>query len=166
VLIEKDATMASAYLNRLSHIMRFMLYETKTEKISFQKELEYIEKYIELQKIRTANANYVNYTVKGTGENLQITPMLFIPFIENAFKHAENRKIDNGIEIHFEVVGGKIIFECNNTCRSNDELLQEYNGLGNELMTKRLQLLYPDKHQLSINRTPTTYKVKLEINCE
>ena len=61
VLIAKDAMLASSYLNKLSDIMRFMLYETKTEKIALEKELSYIEKYIALQKIRTSNLNYVNY---------------------------------------------------------------------------------------------------------
>ena len=61
--------------------MRFMLFETKAEKIALTKELSYIEKYIELQKIRTTNSNYVKYEVKGDAGNLQIEPMLFIPFI-------------------------------------------------------------------------------------
>jgi two-component system LytT family sensor kinase len=92
VLIQKDPAKASEYLNKLSDIMRFMLYETKTEKIPLSKELAYIDKYIELQKIRTSNANYINYKVEGNATNLLIEPMLFIPFMENAFKHAENKK--------------------------------------------------------------------------
>lgn len=92
MLITKDAPSASVYLNKLSDIMRFMLYETKTEKIPLTKELTYIEKFIELQKIRTTNPHYINYTVNGDATNVLIPPMLFIPFIENAFKHAENKK--------------------------------------------------------------------------
>ena len=65
VLILKNATKASNYLNKLSDIMRFMLFETKTDKILLSKEIEYIDKYIALQKIRTANSNYVNFRVKG-----------------------------------------------------------------------------------------------------
>lgn len=92
VLIEKDAAKASVYLNKLSDIMRFMLYETKTEKITLVKELAYIEKYIDLQKIRTAKPESINYLVNGEAKNLMIEPMLFIPFIENAFKHSESVK--------------------------------------------------------------------------
>ena len=99
VLIEKDAVKASAYLNKLSDIMRFMLYETKEERTPLKQELTYIEKYIDLQRIRTSNPNYVNYNVEGKPDNLVIAPMLFIPFIENAFKHAENKKIENAINI-------------------------------------------------------------------
>lgn len=68
VLITKDAVRASEYLNKLSDIMRFMLYETKPAKISLSKELIYIEKFIELQKIRTTNAHYINYSLKGDPE--------------------------------------------------------------------------------------------------
>ena len=71
----KDAAEASNYLNKLSDILRFMLYETKTDKILLEKELEYIEKYIELQKIRTLNASYVNFNVTGLPGNKTIAPM-------------------------------------------------------------------------------------------
>ncbi|MBL0357462.1 MAG: histidine kinase [Chitinophagaceae bacterium] len=166
VLIERDAVKASAYLNKLSHIMRFMLYETKTEKITLQKELEYIGQYIELQKIRSANPNYIDYSVKGSNQQLMITPMLFIPFIENAFKHSESRKLHNAVCIHFDIKGSLILFECENAQGSSTHLEQEYKGLGNELIQKRLMLLYPGKHTLTTNATPVTYNVKLEINCE
>ncbi|HTF28415.1 MAG TPA: histidine kinase, partial [Flavitalea sp.] len=86
-LIIKDAVEASNYLNKLSDIMRFMLYETMADKILLSQEIEYIEKYIALQKIRTANLNYVHFEVFGIIGNRFIAPMVFIPFIENAFKH-------------------------------------------------------------------------------
>ncbi len=72
-----------------------MLFETKTDSILLLKEIEYIDKYIELQKIRTANENYVSYSVTGLPKNHTIAPMIFIPFIENAFKHATNEKLEN-----------------------------------------------------------------------
>jgi two-component system LytT family sensor kinase len=90
-LILTDAVAASDYLNKLSDIMRFILYETKTDKILLAKEIEYIEKYIDLQKIRTANENYVQLTISGHAGYKYIAPMVFIPFIENAFKHATNK---------------------------------------------------------------------------
>ncbi len=74
-----------------------MLFETKTDSILLLKEIEYIDKYIELQKIRTANENYVSYSVTGSPKNHTIAPMIFIPFIENAFKHATNKKLENAI---------------------------------------------------------------------
>jgi LytS/YehU family sensor histidine kinase len=99
-LILKDAVAASDYLNKLSDIMRFMLYETKADKIFLSKEIEYIDKYIALQKIRTANENHVHFAVTGIPGNKLIAPMVFIPFIENAFKHTNNKKLENAITIN------------------------------------------------------------------
>src|ERR1044071_687955 len=92
VLIAKDSAKASEYLNKLSGILRYMIYETRNEKISLAGELDYIEKYLELQKIRTANPDYVNFQISGEANNLKIAPMILFPFIENAFKHTENKK--------------------------------------------------------------------------
>ncbi len=163
VMISKDATQASIYLNKLSDIMRFMLYETKTEMIPLIKELSYIEKYIDLQKIRTSNANYVFYVVKGDSANLMIAPMLFIPFIENAFKHTENKKLDNAINIKIFITKEKIIFDCENKFSEDLQKKSDQSGLGNELIEKRLMLLYPNKHSLEVSALKKTYKVKLTI---
>ena len=163
-LIAKDAASASAYLNKLSDIMRFMLYETKTEKIPLTKELTYIEKFIELQKIRTTNLHYVNYSVKGDASNLMIPPMLFIPFIENAFKHTENKKEENAINIHLDISKDKIIFKCENNYNPHSQTIQDGNGLGSELIKKRLSLLYPEKHTLVITNNNELYKVELTLS--
>lgn len=136
VLISKDATRASAYLNKLSDIMRFMLYETKPVKINLYKELTYIEKFIELQKIRTTNEHYINYSIKGDPANFMIPPMLLICFIENAFKHAENKKVENAINIHLDIEKEKLVFECENAYNENTKITLEQNGLGSDLIKK------------------------------
>ena len=102
-LLLNSPELASQYLNKLSDILRFMLFETKTDKIPLSKEIAYIEKYIELQKIRTSNSNFVNLAIKGDISNHTIPAMLFIPFIENAFKHVSNKKTDNAINITLEI---------------------------------------------------------------
>lgn len=163
VLINKDATRASEYLNKLSDIMRFMLYETKPTKIPLNKELTYIEKFIELQKIRTTNPHYINYTVKGDETNFMIPPMLLIPFIENAFKHAENKKAENAININLDIEHGKLVFKCENSYNQNTQMKQEHSGLGGELIKKRLALLYPDKHKLTITNNNELYNVELSL---
>jgi sensor histidine kinase YesM len=164
VLIQKDAIKASEYLNKLSDIMRFMLYETKGDKIELSKELTYIEKYIELQKIRSSNPTYVNYVLEGNANNLLIEPMLFIPFIENAFKHTENKSLENAIKIKITIHKEMIIFECENKFPVNSIHKSEQNGLGNGLIEKRLQLLYPTNHTLEITTSDNVYKVKLTLN--
>jgi two-component system, LytTR family, sensor kinase len=163
VLIEKDAAKASAYLNKLSGILRFMLYETKTEKIPLANELTYIEKYLDLQKIRTSNPDYIKYTVEGNAGNHMIAPMLFIPFIENAFKHAENKKTETAIDIRFVIEKDSLIFNCENKYNAVPPVKPDHSGLGNELIQRRLALLYPGKHSLQVTNKNGTYRVKLTL---
>ena len=163
-LIIKDAVEASNYLNKLSDIMRFMLYETMADKILLSQEIEYIEKYIALQKIRTANVNYIHFTVSGDIGNKFIAPMIFIPFIENAFKHTTNKKLENAITVNILITDKKIKMVCENKFDSKPKVQSMDSGLGNELIQKRLQLIYPDKHLLEINKNNELYSVHLTIN--
>lgn len=164
VLIGIDPAKASMYLNKLSDIMRFMLYETKAEKIPLDKELQYIGKYLELQKIRTANPDYIACTLTGATHNIMLPPMLFIPFIENACKHAMPQKSGTGIDITLHIEKDKIIFDCRNQFVADQKQEMYAGGLGNTLMRKRLELLYPGRHQLLLTQEQGTYTVKLVLN--
>lgn len=162
-LILKDPVEASNYLNKLSEIMRFMLYETKADRILLSKEIEYIEKYIALQKIRTANENYANFSVTGSIGNKEIAPMVFIPFIENAFKHANNKKIKNAITINIIIKDESLQLICENKFDPKSTVRENYGGLGNELIQKRLSLIYEGKHTLEMHKTNDLYSVNLTI---
>ncbi len=164
VLILKNAKEASNYLNKLSEIMRFMLFETKTEEILLSKEIRYIEEYIALQRIRTANASYVNFQINGEAQQKKIAPMVFIPFIENAFKHTTNKKLDNAINIHIDIEKEKVQLLCENKFDPHRKPQDGDNGLGNELIQKRLHLIYPQQHQLELVRQDDLYSVQLTIN--
>lgn len=166
VLILKNATEASEYLNKLSHIMRFMLYETKSDSIPLAKEMEYIQKYVELQKIRTANSTYVHFEITGEPRNKNIAPMVFIPFIENAFKHTTNKKTENAIHIRINIDELVTRFECRNRFNPETKTHQEHAGLGNGLIKKRLDLIYPEKHSLETTIIDEVYQVTLTINHE
>jgi len=163
-LILKDQLEASNYLNKLSDIMRFMLYETKPDKILLSKEIEYIEKYIALQKIRTANIDYVHFAVTGAIGSKLIAPMIFIPFIENAFKHVNNKKIKNAISIDIFIRAHHIQLICENKFDPKFSVKLADSGLGNDLMEKRLNLIYPDKHILEVHKKDDIYSVNLTIN--
>jgi two-component system, LytTR family, sensor kinase len=162
-LIIKDPVQASAYLNKLSDIMRFMLYETNADKILLSKEIEYIEKYIALQKIRTTNKNYVHFSIIGIIGNKQIAPMVFIPFIENAFKHANNKKLENAITVNIIIKEESFQLICENKFDLKQTDQKTYSGLGNELIKKRLNLIYEGNHTLEINKTNDLYSVNLTI---
>ena len=162
-LILKDAVAASDYLNKLSDIMRFILYETKGDKILLSKEIEYIDKYIALQKIRTANEHYVHFSVTGVIDNRTIAPMVFIPFIENAFKHANNKKIENAITVKILIKDKTIQLICENKFDPNVKSQETIGGLGNELIVKRLNLIYGVNHTLEVHKTNELYSINLMI---
>jgi len=164
VLITKDSARASEYLNKLSDILRYMVYKTKTEKIPLADELNYIEKYLALQKIRASNPDYINFEISGSAGNLTIAPMILFPFIENAFKHTENKKSSDAINIKILIEEKKFVFECENMYRKNLQIKRGDGGLGNELIEKRLMLLYPGKHRLEVEKDEQVYKVKLSLD--
>lgn len=161
-LILRDSVAASDYLNKLSDIIRFVLYETREDKIHLSKEIEYLEKYIALQRIRTSNETYVHFSVTGNIGDRQIAPMIFVPFIENAFKHTTNKKTENAITINITIEDDSIRLTCENKYDPK-AVPQTPGGLGNELIRKRLGLIYPDKHKLEVNDDNELYRVNLVI---
>lgn len=166
VLIEQNAQKASTYLKKLSDILRFMLYDTREEEIPLVQELEYIRKFIDLQNIRTANEEFVSYEVRGEPEGLYIAPMVFIPFIENAFKHTINKKIINAVVISIDVKKDdlQVIFFCRNVVDKEGSVPAVKSGLGIELIKQRLQLLYGDRHSLVFSAGNDQYTVSLKID--
>jgi len=164
VLIEKEPVKASAYLKKLSDILRFTLYESPSETIPLDKEAGYINQYIELQRIRTNNSDFVSFNIKGDTGNMQIAPMLFIPFIENAFKHCTNKKLNKAIAISIQATENVVTFNCSNAYDADGIAVHEKSGLGLGLIRSRLELLYPDKYQLDIDKTADRFTVNLSVN--
>ncbi len=166
VLIRRDPDRASLYLLELSDIMRYMLYEAKKGKVFFEKEIHYIKKYIDLQKIRTSNRDFVKLDLKGTFNGVLVEPMLLMPFIENAFKHAENKREGNVIEIEISGSEKSIEFSCKNSYLPDTGMKDEFSGLGNELIKKRMNLLFPGKHELVISDANEIFHVLLKIDLD
>ena len=166
VLIMKEPAKASEYLKKLSEILRFMLYETGIEKILLSKEIEYIRKYIDLQKIRTANQDFVKFEITGDPEGKLVAPMIFIHFIENAFKFASNKKIDSAVNISFNISDNKLSFLCSNHKSISEELLAEKNGLGINLIKQKLELIYRNNYNLQIKDENNWFSVNLEIQLD
>ncbi|GAB3318575.1 sensor histidine kinase [Larkinella ripae] len=163
ILIEHDAPRASLYLNKLSDLLRFVLYETQADQIPLTLELDYIKKYIALQKIRTTNAEYVTLQIHGEPNGLLIAPMLFVPYIENAFKHATNKKKSDAIRISLVIDEKFIHFQCVNQFDENRSSVETHRGLGNKLLRQRLTLLYQEKYRLTIQAVENEYRVNLEL---
>jgi len=163
VLVEENPKTASEYLKKLSDILRYVLYETKENETELSKEIEQIKSYMELQKIRTDNPHYVNFSIKGDLKDQKIAPMIFIPFVENAFKHCKNKSIENAINIEFEINKESIKMSCKNYYEAKQLEIIKNEGLGIETIKQRLNLLYPKNHQLLIDKTENWFTVGLSI---
>jgi sensor histidine kinase YesM len=166
VLIEEDPKKASQYLKKLSGILRFVLYKADTTSIPLQDEIQNIYDYLELQKIRTLNNQFIHFEVKGDVGNHLIAPLLFIPYIENAFKYSNNKKVKNAIDINLDVSKSHLLFTCRNHFDNSNKSIDNEGGLGNELMKQRLNLLYRNKHMLTIDQEENWYNLELKIELD
>jgi two-component system LytT family sensor kinase len=166
VFIQEDPKQASEYLKKLSDILRFMLYEANAEKVPLSKEIEYIQKYIDLQKIRTSNINFVKFEIKGDTADKSISPMILIHFIENAFKYATNKKIEEAVMIRVDISATRLSFFCKNHITSIRESGDEKNGLGIRLLRQKLDLLYKKEYTLTAKEENNWYIVMLEIKLD
>lgn len=163
ILILDEPKRASDYLKKLSEILRFMLYDTNTDRVPLSKEIEYIKKYIELQKIRTLNEKFVELEIIGKLKDQFIAPMIFIHFVENAFKYATNKKIENAISIRLDISDNKVSFICKNHINSTAVTTENNNGLGFSLIKQRLDLIYGMDYILNVNNEDNWYIVNIEI---
>ncbi len=149
---------------KLSDLMRYMLYDCRDSYVLIDKEISFIKNYLELEKIRIGEKANVDMKVNGSTGLQQIAPLLFIPFIENAFKHGTNRQLNHSfIRIIFDLEKqGVIKFSIENSKEDKEYLKdKKYSGIGIENVKKRLTLLYPEKHSLKISDNQNVFKVEL-----
>lgn len=163
VLLENNPKEASRYLKKLGKILRFTLYQTKEDKILLADEINYLNEYIELQKIRSTNPKFIEFHIKGNPHNLRIAPMVFITFVENAFKFVLDKKIDSSIQIEINISANDITFSCKNTF--DNKALKDLNkdGIGLSTIKKRLNLIYKNNYELKINTIKNQFIVILKI---
>jgi two-component system LytT family sensor kinase len=173
VLIMRDAAAASNYVNQLSDILRYVLYEARSERVPLESEIAYCERYIALQRIRVSNAKAVSFTTSGDVSQWSIAPMLLIPFVENAFKHASGQKEDNAIVVALTVQHDRLTFVCSNSYHrlpapssATTAVMTTASGLGHELIQQRLGLLYPERHTLAVSDSNGRYSVRLDLTLD
>ncbi|MGQ7946049.1 sensor histidine kinase [Flavobacterium sp. WC2509] len=157
--IKKDDKTADAVV-QLSELMRYIITNANDDVIALDKEINYINNYIQLQKTRLGNTVAVDYTMEGNAFGKAITPLILISFIENAFKHGVNPNDNSEICIRITIEGEYLtLFVSNNKVQS----VQTDSGIGLQNTIERLSLLYPNSHVLSINDNPKKYLVNLTI---
>ncbi|MFN6378881.1 MAG: sensor histidine kinase [Flavobacteriales bacterium] len=165
-MLVKSPEQASSYLNKLSDILRYSLFESDKDKVSLKSEVEYLHRYLELQAIRTHIKDYAVMNVTGDVEAVEVAPFVFMPFVENAFKHSARVSQRGAIQINLEVMNNDIIFSCINKLDDRGvEKSEASGGIGNDLIRKRLELVYGDHHTLSLQQTDSEYQVYLRIRC-
>ncbi|MEO0471381.1 MAG: histidine kinase [Bacteroidota bacterium] len=150
---------------KLSQLMRYVLYESNDETVLLEKEINYIEAYIDLQRLRLHGATEVHFVVSGEVTHQRIAPMLFIPFIENAFKYGVSTVTPSSIEICIELTEKELKFDISNQIHQGQSVEQKgYGGIGLKNVSKRLELLYPDRYSLSYGPNGKAYHVTLNIS--
>ncbi|HUS03378.1 MAG TPA: histidine kinase [Chitinophagaceae bacterium] len=182
-LIDKNNPGAREALHKFSDMLRYQLYEVKDEKIAIEKEIEYLKDYIDVQSLRRENS-IVNINIDTAVKGFFIEPLLLIPFIENSFKHlshfsnsclltrsdADDEALQgrqNEIDIQLSRQNGEMIFAIKNTTEGKEkQTVMPGGGIGLSNVKRRLELLYPQKHQLTIKQTDGYFDVQLNLKID
>ncbi len=165
--LEKKGNITSAIIE-LSEVLRYVIYDSDTERVALKDELKLIKNYISFQKYRGQSENKVSLNIDIADENYKIYPMLLLPLLENSYKYgfsgsdaSEEIRIDikqSGINFSFKIHNLKLNF--------NQNLDAKYSGVGLENLRRNLSLVYPNNHSFTINETSTSFTVTIDITDE
>jgi len=163
----KKSDNAPEIVIKLSEMMRYMLYECNEKRVLLSKEVNYLHNYLALEKLRQAKDIDIKFEVEGKVSHQMIAPLMFIPFLENSFKHGLSNNISNGfVHIYLNVEGEDIQLRIEN---SKPEKLpvrdpkRKSGGIGLVNVKRRLNLLYPEQYSLNIEDNPKSYAIDLEL---
>ena len=163
-LIDRNNEEARSALHRFSDMLRHQLYGTGADRIPVEKEIHYLQDYVALQKLRKDDRYEVSFRYGGDLSEIRIEPFLLLPFVENAFKYvSHSREKINFIRFDLHRQNGQLVFTAEN---SRDPVITtdpDSSGIGIANVRRRLELLYPNAHQLQIRDDNETYSVKLSL---
>ncbi|WP_298301472.1 histidine kinase [Hydrotalea sp.] len=164
-LARKKSDLLEASLIKLSSLMRYMLYEADEEKVPLEKEIEYLQSYIDLQQQRFGNNVAVQFNAVVPDKNYHIEPMLLIPFVENAFKHGTGMIEHATITIELKAANNWLHFMVRNKYNPTSiEVKDKTSGIGLTNVERRLKLLYGESHTLAITKNDAWFIVTLQLN--
>jgi len=164
-LAHKKSDLVPDAIVTLSELMRYMLYETDNKTVALEKEINYIQNYIELQKLRLNDIEDIVVNVHGNTKNKQIEPLLLISFVENAFKYGTDYKGAAHVKIKIFILEDNLDFWIENKIE-NYIKDPENSGIGLVNIQNRLDLLYPNAHELSITQDNQYYRVHLNLKLD
>lgn len=162
-LIAIDSDKAQQSVEKLSGLMRYLIYDSNIETIELQKEFDFTLKYIELMQQRLSPKIKLDINIASPVPQGQIPPLLFIPFIENAFKHGISYREESFISLLLKTENNTVVFECKNSIPTFNERKDKKGGVGIINIMKRLELLYGNTAALSINSEDKIYRVQLIV---
>lgn len=163
-LIESGSPDAGTAVLKLSKMMRYVLHDSEENKVTLDQELEFMNHYIDLMRLRLSEKVKVSVDFRPHSGEIGIPSMLFISFIENAFKHGISYREPSFIEISLRTSASDLIFSCiNSRFTEQDHNAAESSGIGLENVKKRLNLIFPGRHVLEISDNPATFSVLLTI---
>ncbi len=163
----KKSDAAPEIVIKLSEMMRYMLYECNERRVPLRKEVQYIQNYLDLERLRQGQNAEITFELSGDIGEQQIAPLMFTPFLENSFKHGLNNQIEHGfVRIALEVQQQKVHLEIENS-KAPVKPVQNHakpsGGIGLVNVRRRLNLIYPKHYSLKVQDQPNTYKVNLEL---
>ena len=163
----EGSTKTPGIILELSGLLRYMLYECKEKFVSLEKEMEQLNNFIKLSRLQIEDRGTVQFGTKRIEPRFRIAPLILIVFIENAFKHSQAGQSENiEIDISLEMKANTLHFYCANNYVSHEGMDTVAGGIGLKNVRKRLDLLYPDKYNLTIDESHNLYKVNLSIELE
>lgn len=164
-LIRVKSDKAEKVTIELSKLIRYMLYESENKYVLLEKEIEYLENYAGLQKVRFGEDVDIRISIRGNPAGLSLEPMLLIPFVENAFKHGVGLLKDPFINIDLEISDGNVMsFSVKNKCSTREEDIKDRDsGIGIKNVKRRIELLYPNNHELRLKEENGIFDVYLRL---
>lgn len=148
----------------LSGTMRYMIEDCEASLVPLEKELKMIEDYVQLEKVRYGSRLAVSFSVEGDPRGKMIAPLLMIPFVENAFKHGASQIMEGSwIKMRIFIRDPVLQMEVSNNKPHRPVLQNEKGGIGLSTVRKRLELLYPGNHLLTIDPTPETFRTLVQV---
>lgn len=152
---------------KLSDMLRYIIYDCNADKVPLEKEINYINNYIDLQKLKDDQITSIDIDISGADPKSMIAPMIFIPFIENSFKHSKIEDIKQGwIKMKIENTNSHLLFTIYNSLPVDTYTKDKVGGVGLENVKRRLELLYPGTHKLIVNPTEDEFRVELEVSLD
>lgn len=162
----KGDAQTPAFILKLSESLRYILYECEEDLVLLENEIIFLRNFVDLQKLRSLAGTTIDFNVTGDTREIKVAPLLFMPFVENGFKHGVKGDTKSGfIKIDLAVEKKQLLFQVENNQGSIDEgNIGKEGGIGLENVQQRLQLIYPDKHRLDIMNSEQNFKVTLKLN--